>query len=391
MHIKSPNTPMVLAGFLALAIAMGIGRFAFTPILPMMQADYGLNLSQGGWLASSNYLGYLLGALIAAQVSWSPAVLLRLGMWTVVLTTAAMGLDAHWLGWLIWRLAAGIASAFVLIGTSALCISKLNSIGKSELSGLIFSGVGSGIAFAGFACMGLVLLNANSAQAWISLAIFSYIGLVFSASLWQNEAHTSSPEKPKNNEVKTNKPVKVPLHWGLIFCYGLFGFGYILPATFIPAQAKTLVSDPLLFSLAWPVFGIACAMSTIIASRLSSTFTRTQMWASAHIIMAIGVLAPVVWESLISIIIAAYCVGSTIMVITMVGLQEGQATAGPIGAKRQMAAMTASFAIGQLIGPIFFSLSHDWFGVPIEFSLVLAAIGLLSGVIPILRIRSSNS
>lgn len=396
MPFRKANVPMTIAGFLALAVAMGIGRFAFTPILPMMQTDFGLSLAQGGWLASSNYLGYLLGALIAAHVSWSAATLLRIGLWLVVISTAIMGIDTHWAGWLIWRLAAGIASAFVLIGTSALCISKLNAAGKSQQSGLIFSGVGSGIAFAGFVCMGLYILDTSSAQAWLSLAIVAYVGLIFAASLWHTKNQTeptgsnpTSTEQPAASRPNTKQNSKTPLHWGLILCYGFFGFGYILPATFIPAQAKTLVSDPLLFSLAWPIFGIACALSTIIASRLSGYYSRRQIWAAAHIIMATGVLAPVVWESLVSIIIAAICVGSTIMVITMVGLQEGQATIGNAGAKRQIAAMTASFALGQFIGPIFFSMTHEWFGAPMELSLILGAIFLLASVIPILKMKTT--
>ncbi|CAM5196001.1 hypothetical protein CDEN61S_03534 [Castellaniella denitrificans] len=81
MAPRPSRIPLPLAGLLALAVAMGIGRFAFTPVLPMMQADLGLSLAQGSWLASANYLGYLLGALLVTHLSWSPATLLRLGLW----------------------------------------------------------------------------------------------------------------------------------------------------------------------------------------------------------------------------------------------------------------------------------------------------------------------
>ncbi len=181
-------------------------------------------------------------------------------------------------------------------------------------------------------------------------------------------------------------PAPPPLHWGLILCYGVYGFGYILPATFLPAQARLLVPDPWLFSLAWPVFGLAGAVSTVMASRLTRRYTRPQIWAGAQVVMAVGVLLPAVWHALPAILLAACCVGSTFMAITMVGLQEAQATVGQAGAKRQMAAMTASFALGQLIGPIFFSLTHAWFGASLEFALVLGTLGLLAGAVPILRV-----
>ena len=382
--------PLPLAGLLALAVAMGIGRFAFTPVLPMMQADLGLSLAQGSWLASANYLGYLLGALLVTHLSWPPATLLRLGLWTVVLMTAAMGLDSHWAGWLAWRLLAGMASAWVLIGTSALCIARLNALGQSGRSGVVFAGVGCGIAFAGLACMGLTLTGSTASHAWLWLAAAALAGLLGASMLWrtaQPPAPAASGEKELSAAPDASDSAPPgSLHWGLILCYGVYGFGYILPATFLPAQARLLVPDPKLFSLAWPVFGLAAAVSTILASRLAQRYTRPQIWAGSQAVMALGVLLPAVWHALPAVLLAALCVGSTFMVITMVGLQEALVTVGQAGAKRQMAAMTASFALGQLIGPIFFSVTHAWFGASLDFALLLGTAGLLAGVLPILRL-----
>ncbi|HEX7388039.1 MAG TPA: YbfB/YjiJ family MFS transporter [Castellaniella sp.] len=392
MTLTRPLIPLPLAGLLALAVAMGIGRFAFTPVLPMMQADQGLTLAQGGWLASANYLGYLLGALIVTHLSWPPAALLRRGLWLVVVATVAMGLDDHWLGWLVWRLLAGIASALVLIGTAALCIARLNARGQSEKSGIVFAGVGCGIAFAGIACMGMALIGTPSPQAWLWLGLAAFLGLVGATTLWSPSkdevaAAPVNPQSPPSDTGSLDEAATAPLHWGLIWCYGVYGFGYILPATFLPAQARLLVPDPLLFSLAWPVFGVTGALSTLLASRLARHYSRPQLWAGAQVIMAVGVFLPVVWHSLGAILIAACCVGGTFMVITMVGLQEAQHRVGIAGAKRQMAAMTASFALGQLIGPLFFSLTHIWLGAPLGFALILGALGLLAGALPILRLR----
>ncbi|MGB3275069.1 MAG: YbfB/YjiJ family MFS transporter [Castellaniella sp.] len=398
MASHASRIPLPLAGLLALAVAMGIGRFAFTPVLPMMQTDLGLSLSQGSWLASANYLGYLLGALLVTHLSWSPATLLRAGLWTVVLATAAMGLDSHWLGWLSWRLLAGVASAWVLIGTSALCIARLNATGQTERSGVVFAGVGCGIAFAGLACMGLTLAGTTASHAWLWLATAALAGLLGASMLWRTvdaaaPTPAPAPASPATAAAESSHATTQAtacaapsLHWGLILCYGVYGFGYILPATFLPAQARLLVPDPWLFSLAWPVFGVAAALSTVISSRLTRRYTRPQIWAGAQVVMAVGVLAPVLWHALPAILLAACCVGSTFMVITMVGLQEAQAVVGQAGAKRQMAAMTASFALGQLIGPIFFSLTHAWFGASLEFALVLGTLGLLAGVLPIMRL-----
>src|ERR1700716_3314002 len=112
------STRVAAAGLAALAVAMGIGRFAFTPLLPMMQADAGLTLAQGGWLASPNYAGYLAGALWAAAQPVRAALAIRLGLLAIGLSTAAMGLSGNLYLWLFLRALAGIASSWVLVHVS---------------------------------------------------------------------------------------------------------------------------------------------------------------------------------------------------------------------------------------------------------------------------------
>src|SRR3546814_17917255 len=108
--IVRSSFPLALAwpGLVALAVAMGIGRFAFTPLWPLMAEDAGLSLAQGGWLASANYAGYLPGALAAVAF---PIRRLRAGLLS---SLAAAGLLPLALGqlygmaaWLALRPAAG--------------------------------------------------------------------------------------------------------------------------------------------------------------------------------------------------------------------------------------------------------------------------------------------
>src|SRR3546814_4164668 len=157
MQHKPSAVLLSISGFIALAVAMGIGRFAFTPLLPMMQSDAGLGLAQGGWLASANYLGYLAGALTAAIMPGSAAALLRLGLLLVVVTTTLMGITASWTGWLAWRFIAGLASAWVLVSTATLCLTRLAALGQSRRAGGVFAGVGTGIAVAGLLWLGVDL------------------------------------------------------------------------------------------------------------------------------------------------------------------------------------------------------------------------------------------
>src|SRR5262249_40904119 len=138
---------------------------------------------------------------------------------------------------------------------------------------------------------------------------------------------------------------------GLVVCYGVLGFGYVLPATFLPALARELVDDPQIFGLAWPAFGIAAAVSTIATRRHLARVNRLRVWAISHLLMAAGVILPTLWVAPAMIAIAAVAVGGTFMVATMIGLQEARARA-PHDPTRLLGQMTAAFAIGQLAGPL---------------------------------------
>jgi predicted MFS family arabinose efflux permease len=138
---------------------------------------------------------------------------------------------------------------------------------------------------------------------------------------------------------------------GLVICYGVLGFGYILPATFLPALAREVVDNPQLFGLAWPVFGIAAAVSTFATARHFHHRSTLRVWAISHVLMAIGVVLPSVSLEAATLAMAALLVGSTFMVATMIGMQEARARA-PGNPAALLARMTAAFAIGQLAGPL---------------------------------------
>src|SRR5262245_10885352 len=130
----------------ALAVAMGIGRFALTPLLPLMVRDGPLVPSGGAWLAAANYLGYLAGALTAGRIHVAPSVLMRASLAGIVASTAAMGMIDGLVAWTGLRFAAGVLSAWALVAVSAWALQHLAQAGRADLSGLVYSGVGLGIA-----------------------------------------------------------------------------------------------------------------------------------------------------------------------------------------------------------------------------------------------------
>lgn len=342
----SAALPKALAGFATLAVAMGIGRFAFTPVLPMMQHDAGLSIAAGGLLASANYLGYLLGALSAMVWRIRPEVAIRCGLLAIVAGTLAMAAPLPVAGWLLLRLLAGVASAWVLISVSAWCMESLAVYRRPFLNSLVFAGVGSGIVAAGLLCLSLSHAGAHSPQAWTALgALAAAVTLL----VWQCF-------QPHAVAAQTGAAVRTGYRWDaqtlrLVLCYGIFGFGYIIPATFLPVMAREALQDSNLFGWSWPVFGLAAALSTLCVEALVRRVGNRRLWLASHFVMALGLLLPALWPNFVTVFIAALCVGGTFMVITLAAMQEGKRIAGA-NATVVIAAMTSAFAAGQILGPL---------------------------------------
>ena len=363
---------VALAGLVALAVAMGIGRFAFTPILPMMQEDAGVSIATGGWLASANYLGYLAGALSVIWWRFAAPTGIRIGLATIGLSTLAMGLDHHLVVWLVLRALAGIASAWVLIYVSAWCLENLAALDRPALGNAVYAGVGAGIALAGGLCLWLMRAGAGSARAWIVLGVLS---IVLSVGIWP--VFRGSPKSPA---AAADRPADRGMIWDreslrLVLCYGAFGFGYIIPATFLPVMAKQVIRDPAVFGWSWPLFGAAAMGSTLATAMLRSLVSIRRLWIASHLVMAFGVVLPVVWSGIAPIMLAALFVGGPFMVITMVGMQEARGVGGT-RATGLMAALTSAFALGQIAGPVSVSLVVGA-GGNVAAALVIACVALV--------------
>jgi len=175
--------------------------------------------------------------------------------------------------------------------------------------------------------------------------------------------------------------------WIAALCYGAFGYGYIIPATFLPALAHEVIGSPAVFGWVWPVFGAAAAISTVLAMRLLPALSSRRLWACAQWVLALGVATPVFATNLAALLFAALCVGGTFMVITMAGIQEAQRLGGAQPA-RVMALNTTAFALGQIAGPLTVSLFDGGLKLPsLLAALALAASSLALG----LTARASGS
>ena len=372
---------MTLVGLVALASAMGIGRFAFTPLLPLMLGVDGFSLAQSAWVASANYLGYLAGAAASWAFAFRASPAARWGLAAVAVTTL-LGAVAHSVvAWIAVRFAAGMASAFVLIGASDWALAALAHRRRMQWSGWTFAGVGTGIFLAGLTSLVGASLGASARSLWAALGVLAAIA---AALTWGPLASTrySASQTAAGADRRVDAA-----GWILIACYGAFGFGYILPATFIPAAAHAVVQDPARFAWAWPLFGLAAAVSTVVVSAFLPLGARPRVVAGwSLVVMALGVFLTAVGGRLETLCAAAVCVGGTFMVATMSCLQEARRIGGDAPG-RLIAAMTAAFAVGQLSGPLTVG-SGNSIGRAIALpSAIAAAVLLLAGAI-LLALRS---
>ena len=350
-HRADPAARAVVgSGLVALAVAMGIGRFAFTPLLPLMMRDGTLSAAAGAEWAAANYVGYLVGALTAGRFAGNPRrglLLSLLGVALATLATAAADRGAAELAGAGLRAATGVFSAWALVCASSWCLAELARRRAPQLGAWIYTGVGLGIALAGtLAWLG----GRQRADAlWLELGLLAGAGALLAWTL------PRGPDAPPDGQVA--REAAATAHGGpggqagLVLCYGIFGFGYIVPATFLPAMARALTPDPLVFGLAWPLFGLAAAVSVAVAARWLPHVPRRRLWASAQAVMAVGTALPLAVQSLWAVALSAVCVGGTFMIATMAGLQLAR-EARPDNPTPLLARMTTAFAAGQIAGPL---------------------------------------
>ncbi len=338
-----------------MAVGIGIGRFVYTPILPPMLAALGLSKATAGLIASANFAGYLAGALGAARTTLPGSRRLwLLGALTLsAVTTGAMGWCDTVPAFIALRFLGGVASALVLILSSALVLERLAGLGRPGLAALHFAGVGVGIAVSAALVAGLLSSGGDWAGMWRASGAVALIGALVVALLVP-----SMPERPA--VVRASGLVaQDPRLRRMTLAYGLFGFGYVITATFLVAIVRATPAIRELEWVIWIVVGLAAAPSVWCWGFLGRRIGLATAFGVAALVEAVGVVASVVWPSPVGICVAAVLVGGTFMGLTALGLMRGRELAASGDPRRVMAAMTGAFGVGQIVGPALAGMVSD--------------------------------
>ncbi|HDR8966340.1 TPA: YbfB/YjiJ family MFS transporter [Burkholderia vietnamiensis] len=399
-----------LACMVGLAVALGVGRFAFTPLLPLMLADGSIGLRAGSWLASANYAGYFVGALSCAALPVAPARMVRFGLAATVLLTAAMGVGHLLPAWLAVRFVAGVVSAWTFVFVSQWGLRRLAELHAPEWSGVIYAGPGVGIVLTGL--IGGALAGHRAAPGWLGFAALSAL---LSAAIWRTFGHAPAPvaaasapaaaaaasvvptahtpaaavtpaavpasavpattapataapatavpatAAPATTAPITTAPIttappdarrrRADAAW-LVALYGMPGFGYIITATFLPVIARAALPAgspwPDLF---WPMFGAALIVGAIAAARLPDHWDNRLLLAAGCATQALGIAAGIVWPNAAGFSIGSVLLGLPFTAITLFAMREARRLHGERAAGL-MGYATASYGVGQILGPL---------------------------------------
>jgi MFS family permease len=358
--------PTVVRAAAALAAAMGVGRFAYTPIMPLMHAQTGLSDDLAASLATANYIGYLIGALLGIAL---PALIrstaaLRYGLLLLAVTMALMPLTHDAGAWWVLRLLAGAASALVFMAAVSALLTGL-AAHEHHMMGWAFGGVGAGIALSGL--LVAVLERIGSWQAaWLACAALC---VALTAASWNLAAPTPAAAEP-GAAADTARPRTRRWFAALLASYTLEGIGYIIAGTFLVAAIQQ-GAPGWIGSSAWTVVGLAALPSCALWMRLARRFSRPTLLMVSLSLQAVGIALPALFAGSTPALGAAVLFGATFMGVSLMALAIGTHLQIP----RAVALLTAGYSIGQILGPLLAAplLHHGY-----HQALLLAAVLVLA-------------
>lgn len=367
----------MFAGLCSLILTMGVARFSYTPLLPVMMEGTFLDDSSGGWLATINYMGYMCGALLASSISDLKLkdTFYRIGLLFAILSTIGMALAENYILWAVMRFIAGLSSAAGLLFGSGLILNWMIRHGHRAELGIHFSGVGLGIAASAAIAM-LMSDSFNWSQQWQA---FAFIGVLLSlpALYWLPKPDTSNLNKAGQALIdKAPQQSWMLLLYAAYFCAGV---GYVITATFLVAIVEQLPGLEGNGSLVWLITGLAATPACVFWDVIARKLGELKALFIAYGINIVGIIIPAVDSSLVGVVLSGMLFGATFigivsLMLTMVGKFFPTKPAKPMGK------LTLSYGVAQIAAPAIAGIAAEATGnynMPLFMASIIMAIGMV--------------
>lgn len=354
---SAPNTTprqlftVLLAGGLVLMVVHGLGRFIYTPLLPYLVADNQFDAADGAAVATWNYLGYLMGAMLAIrwhridQIRVMLPLFMAVHVVTTLVTTQTDQLTLiSFIRWLN-----GVANGVVFVQAPALILEWLVWRNRASLSGLVYIGVGMGLLISS----GLVTGTADlltGAERWWPAALLS-IPLAWWGAMKLRQLDVPVRQQTDTGQAVVNTPLLDRASIPLFLSYAGAGLGYILPMTFLPLLAKQVLPDEhALLDGTWVIVALCTIPAPWIWNKLGAKMGDLPALRLNFIIQLAGVLASVIWPGPLGLVLCGLLVGSTFVGTVLLTQRIGRAL-HPHQGPRLSAAMVALYGFTQMVGP----------------------------------------
>ncbi|QLK85253.1 YbfB/YjiJ family MFS transporter [Staphylococcus sp. 17KM0847] len=373
----------LLFGMMSLMIVMAVGRFAYTPILPFMQQAIDMTHQEAGILATLNYLGYLIGAIIPMFIVLKSKVYdLKLYLMINIVSTLLLGVFESFWALSVLRIVSGITSGTVFVLASNTVLEALKKANKQRFSGVLYSAVGMGI-FLSSIFIFLYTTVETWKSTWLLLGGGSLL-LGFLIIIGMKEA----PQNTNLKDVQHNKPSqKFTLKFMICFAFAYFfeGAGYIITGTFLVViiNAIPVLSD--YAALSWMFVGLGAIPSTLIWSLLAEYIGYEKAIYSAFILQIIGVGLPLITHNAWMIVIASMLFGGTFLGLTTLFMAKSQEIMLQTNQKINMVSlMTIVYSLGQMLAPMISGHligNSEHFDLALLFATTLLLLGLLFSIL----------
>ncbi len=340
---------VIVGGMCGLVLTIGLARFAYTPLLPSLQAQTGLTDAAAGGLAAINYAGYMTGALAAAwidDVRWRHR-LYSGGLWMALLTVALMAVSTWMPVWALARYVGGLCGATGMLLGSGLVLGWLMRQGRRPELGLLFIGLGLGIVVSAAGAWGLSQLWSVWSDQWLAFAV---LGLVFLLPAWVWRPPVPPPVAAAS-QVGGAATASRRWTWTMLTSYFAAGWGFVISATFTVAIVER---EPALAgqgALAWAMVGLAAMPAVFIWDRVARRWGDKQALLLAFGLQTLSVVLPALSGSLWAALAGALGYGATFIGIVSLTLAlVGRRS--PNNPGKAMARLTLSYGAAQMLAPV---------------------------------------